>query len=44
VRRTERRWCLFIEKEGTDKIKSTGTAGKVPKTVKTAGKLLLVNG
>jgi hypothetical protein len=26
------------------KIKSTGMTGKVPKTVKTAGKLLLVNG
>jgi hypothetical protein len=46
VRRIERRQCLFIEKTRKlrDKIKSTGTAGKVPKTVKTAGKLLLVNG
>jgi hypothetical protein len=43
VRRTERRRFLFIEKT-RDKIKSTGTAGKVPKTVKTARKLLLVNG
>jgi hypothetical protein len=33
VRRTDRRQCLFIEKKGRDKIKSTGTAGKVPKTV-----------
>jgi hypothetical protein len=32
VRRTDRRRCLFIEKT-RDKIKSTGTAGKVPKTV-----------
>jgi hypothetical protein len=42
VRRTDRRLCLFIEK-ARDKIKSTGTAGMVPKTVKMA-KLLLVNG
>jgi hypothetical protein len=41
---TDRRWCLFIEKQGRDNIKSTGTAGKVPKTIKMAGKLLLVNG
>jgi hypothetical protein len=44
VRRTERRWCLFIEKQGRDKIKNTGTARKVPKMVKTDRKLLLVNG
>jgi hypothetical protein len=33
VRRIDRRRCLFIEKQGRDKIKSTGTAGEVPKMV-----------
>jgi hypothetical protein len=35
---------FYRKKQGRDKIKSTGTDGKVPKMVKTAGKLLLVNG
>jgi hypothetical protein len=33
VKRTDRHQCLFIEKQGRDKIKSTGTARKVPKMV-----------
>jgi hypothetical protein len=36
--------AFLLKKQGRDKIKSTGTARKVPKTVKTAEKLLLVNG
>jgi hypothetical protein len=44
VRRTDRSWCLFYRKTRRDKIKSTGTVGKVPKTIKTVEKLLLVNG
>jgi hypothetical protein len=35
---------FYRKNQGRDKIKSTGMAGKVAKTVKTAGKLLLVNG
>jgi hypothetical protein len=33
VRRTDRHPCLFIEKQGRDKIKIIGMAGKVPNTV-----------
>jgi hypothetical protein len=44
MRRTDRRRAFLYKKQGRDKIKSTGTVEKVPKTVKMSGKLLLVNG